>query len=496
MLNNYFKRSLMLLGASAFIATAANAGAWRDVTHKYIKDAAYLPSWQGHIAAVGDGVGEVWNAAFNLYQVIPDLPAGEYTLSANAFYRCGKNDFAKANMTAEKPENYSAYIYINGTTKKVAGLFDGGKETAPNSMAEANAAFAAGEYLNTVTVNHPGGDLVLGIKNTGGYDDEWCCFDNFTLTGPNGAIAVPNGDFAQGLDPKANWNNWSSENKEKFPDYNKDEGGGRGAYRKCGGSPYNIGQQVELPAGKYRFGMLCFHRYGSTVGLDGTYYNHKSGAVTAPYGVADRTPKQWYEANDYDTYNAEHPSKPYSHAYIYMSKNTDKPRNLDLVDDFGDIDLATSVLTRVKDVWEIWKGDLQNMPDNNVKGPAGTLIPYEESRNKCLGLADSGLEREAAAGFVNEPEKYWQYVEFTLTETTKVWLGLGKNTNTSDGYWHPWTDQKLLVLGGGAGVDNVVVDEQNNAPVEYFNLQGVRVENPTRGLYIKRQGNKATKVIL
>ena len=35
-----------------------------------------------------------------------------------------------------------------------------------------------------------------------------------------------------------------------------------------------------------------------------------------------------------------------------------------------------------------------------------------------------------------------------------------------------------------------------NAPVEYYNLQGVRVENPTSGLYIRRQGNNVSKVVL
>ena len=49
-----------------------------------------------------------------------------------------------------------------------------------------------------------------------------------------------------------------------------------------------------------------------------------------------------------------------------------------------------------------------------------------------------------------------------------------------------------------SGVEDVIVDniEDSNAPVEYFNLQGVRVENPSTGLYIKRQGNKVTKVII
>lgn len=44
-----------------------------------------------------------------------------------------------------------------------------------------------------------------------------------------------------------------------------------------------------------------------------------------------------------------------------------------------------------------------------------------------------------------------------------------------------------------AGVEGIEIDE--NAPVEYFNLQGVRVENPANGLYIMRQGDKVVKVI-
>ena len=42
------------------------------------------------------------------------------------------------------------------------------------------------------------------------------------------------------------------------------------------------------------------------------------------------------------------------------------------------------------------------------------------------------------------------------------------------------------------GLAEIVANE--DAPVEYFNLQGVRVANPANGLYIKRQGNKVEKV--
>lgn len=44
------------------------------------------------------------------------------------------------------------------------------------------------------------------------------------------------------------------------------------------------------------------------------------------------------------------------------------------------------------------------------------------------------------------------------------------------------------------GITGIAADE--NAPVEYYNLQGVRVDNPDNGLYIRRQGNTVTKVIL
>ena len=38
--------------------------------------------------------------------------------------------------------------------------------------------------------------------------------------------------------------------------------------------------------------------------------------------------------------------------------------------------------------------------------------------------------------------------------------------------------------------------EDTDGAVEYYNLNGVRVENPAAGLYIRRQGNKVTKVLV
>lgn len=45
----------------------------------------------------------------------------------------------------------------------------------------------------------------------------------------------------------------------------------------------------------------------------------------------------------------------------------------------------------------------------------------------------------------------------------------------------------------GSGVAETLVEE--DAPVEYYNLQGVRVANPENGLFIVKQGNKVSKKI-
>ena len=56
-------------------------------------------------------------------------------------------------------------------------------------------------------------------------------------------------------------------------------------------------------------------------------------------------------------------------------------------------------------------------------------------------------------------------------------------------------DGKKYEVNNGSyvsGVEGVVVEEE--APVEYYNLQGQRVEHPESGVFIRRQGTKASKV--
>ena len=489
MLKVYMKRSLMLLGAAAVVATA-NAGAYRDVTAEYIVNHNCAGGWQGAITNIAEGVGEVYNGAFNIYQTLPDMPAGEYTLTVNAFYRCGTNDFSKANMANGALHN--AYIYINDAKQPVKGLFEEG-ESAPNGMGEAAAAFAEGKFLNTVKVQHAGGDLVVGIASTGCYNDEWCCFDNFKLTkdGDDMTSNIVNADFnnqmeCTGMDgslPMTGWECTNSTGKDKkYPDFNK----GGGVYRKCNASPYNMGQQVDLPAGKYRFGMITFFRYGGA-GVE----NGQIITVKGQWGkTATESPKDWFDNNKY----AE--DDVHNNAYLFLSYGETKPLSLDIEDNFGEINFARGdKRVRIKDTWELNNGDITKIPQNEPLTEAGD--PYE-TVNGITGWGDSGIERQAAAAFVSEPDKYRQWMEFELTAPAKVWLGFGKNDNAPAQYWHPWADVRLEKYDDAYGaVEGVGVDVlEAEGPAEYYNMQGVRVAEPTTGLYIVKQGNKVSKQLI
>ncbi len=56
---------------------------------------------------------------------------------------------------------------------------------------------------------------------------------------------------------------------------------------------------------------------------------------------------------------------------------------------------------------------------------------------------------------------------------------------------------KVTFTSATSGITNITVDN-SNAPVEFYNLQGVRVnaENLTPGIYVRRQGSQVSKVLV
>ena len=59
-----------------------------------------------------------------------------------------------------------------------------------------------------------------------------------------------------------------------------------------------------------------------------------------------------------------------------------------------------------------------------------------------------------------------------------------------------WQIKNILVKGKKSSAVSDITVEDSDAPVVYYNMQGVRVANPANGLYIRVQGKKATKVLV
>ena len=68
--------------------------------------------------------------------------------------------------------------------------------------------------------------------------------------------------------------------------------------------------------------------------------------------------------------------------------------------------------------------------------------------------------------------------------------------NTDPVFLNYYNEKGELVYSSGrkASVESIVTDL--NAPTQYYNLQGVKVDKPQGGVFIKVQGDKATKVYI
>ena len=97
----------------------------------------------------------------------------------------------------------------------------------------------------------------------------------------------------------------------------------------------------------------------------------------------------------------------------------------------------------------------------------------------------------------------WYPVENNTIDLTKLPMTSGneklqltvKAVNADNVESEVYTTEPFANPGGTTGIADIELGEE--APAEYYNLQGVRMEGElTPGLYIRRQGNKATKVIV
>jgi len=175
----------------------------------------------------------------------------------------------------------------------------------------------------------------------------------------------------------------------------------------------------------------------------------------------------------------------------------------------------TEGLYRLVNPWSSYFGkDIESYLEFNISDPQCVVIPTQSTGvvDEEFGLASVqnfvGMYISAGFGISDalaaipegkEGEHICTYNDATKVVTMPVNAMFTTFAN-DDSYWnlgrdHGATDS-YIVMPGGSGIGNVIAPDEN-APVEYYNLQGIRVDNPAAGqLLIRRQGAVTTKVIM
>ena len=158
--------------------------------------------------------------------------------------------------------------------------------------------------------------------------------------------------------------------------------------------------------------------------------------------------------------------------------------------------------------------ETNNYFEVKVRWPEGMTLHY---KTNCRGTQLDGVtlpysEKQKALDFAagnNADKTLTDPLTGDLTGAAAVSRSAGTNTATfgfaSQGTFECYvvdaagnqSDKKPLTFQGqSTGVEDIVADGKKGEAV-YYNLQGVRVANPAAGnLYIKVQGDKATKVLV
>ena len=144
---------------------------------------------------------EFYEKTFDYYQVLDNMPKGNYELHANAFQRPGSYGVVLDPYTKGTAKVTSS-LYINSTSAPVCHICqdrqsralystsEGGSDSKlsdgtyiPNSMTGAARYFAKGLYDSKVSalLDSKGGTLRVGIKCTSAPSYYWTMFDHFQL---------------------------------------------------------------------------------------------------------------------------------------------------------------------------------------------------------------------------------------------------------------------------------------------------------------------------
>lgn len=207
----------------------------------------------------------------------------------------------------------------------------------------------------------------------------------------------------------------------------------------------------------------------STVGTPGLFFPDENGATSysAPYCVSIDAP--FYGCQDGLLPSIEH---------IWGQKDFEyDPMILQTNDNF--VDLIGEVPTDLHTFYE-WKFPLSKLG-----------ITEDYIKNTGIGVMVIDTYGQGATGST-------PYDPTCFDNATTPYHGDDSSSaEKNDEDCFTFKHARIGKLSTSGGVENVnAAVAESDAPVEYYNLQGVRVDNPQPGIYIRRQGSKVSKVLL
>lgn len=210
------------------------------------------------------------------------------------------------------------------------------------------------------------------------------------------------------------------------------------------------------------------------------------------------------------------------------------------------VDVSVSYSNATSAWYKIGNGNQVNIPANGTTFTLGANMSDEESVTVTWSATDGNVTKSGTVTFTKKARQViegitvfydnvitnWSNVKVHYwggTEDSK-WPGSDMDRVTATAYANLWSytvpdGTTGLVFNNGKGdqtnditevSNNIIykgtgnrgfetsgvftgisfVENDENLPVEFYNLQGLKVENPSAGYYIMRQGNKVSKVLV
>lgn len=256
-----------------------------------------------------------------------------------------------------------------------------------------------------------------------------------------------------------------------------------GTYKNVTVFKFSNGQQNKFtaPEGKY-ITKVTFYAYVNNATLENSYWSEVNGTSYTLDQTAIKATKTDLANLDVQSFDL-----PYVTSFTFNNKGKQICAGLE-IEYTSELPAAPAAPVLKVGEEEVVSGVIAGSGTEDVT----VTLSHENAEAEIYYCFEPVAQGEAPAARVASIEHEGK--TFTLHDGQPLTFNL-------DGTLHYFaqvngvkSEVKSVNISGTTGVE--VIEAGSNAPVEYYNLQGVKVENPVNGLYIIKQGNTVSKVLV